>query len=449
MSRVLLVSSNQVTNPYEVYPLGVAVIAGALVSRGHQVEQFDMLVAGDNGFAALGELVRQTAPEFICLSLRNLDNADSFSGRKGWYLDRERELVAFLRSLTSAPLILGGAGFSLMPEAVIDHLKADYGIIGEGEKALCALIEDLAAGRKRGERLIYGERLEDGGEFGSPCFDEKLLSFYLQQNGIIGLQTKRGCPHRCCYCSYPALEGKALRFRPVELVADEIEKIFSAGKVELLFFVDSVFNDAAGYHLELAEELIRRSMKIKWSAFFRPAGITRKQLELLQRSGLCALEMGTDALTDKTLAGLGKGFSLDEVFSAHDLCRSQGLAVAHYLIFGGPGETPATVKEGLQNLDRLDGSVIFPFSGLRILPGTRLYHRALREKVITPDTSLLEPVYYFSPDIDPETMNRDITTACHGRRERLFPPTEAFTRMAVMRRFGFRGLLWDQLLSSA
>ena len=448
MSRILLISSNRVKNPYEVYPLGLAVIAGALVSRGHQVEQFDMLVAGDNGFADLRELVRRTEPEFICLSLRNLDNVDSFSGRKEWYLDRDQGLAAFLRSLTSAPLIIGGAGFSLMPEVIFDYLKADYGIVGEGEKALCVLIEDLVAGRKRDERLICGERVEDGGEFSHPFFDEKLLSFYLQQNGIIGLQTKRGCPHRCCYCSYPALEGKVFRSRPVELVVDEIEKVFSAGEVELLFFVDSVFNDAAGYHLELAEELIRRSLKIKWSAFFRPAGITRKRLERLQRSGLCALEMGTDALTDKTLVGLGKGFSLDEVFSAHDLCRSQGLAVAHYLIFGGPGETPATLKEGLKNLDRLDGSVIFPFSGLRILPGTRLYHQALRENVITPDTSLFEPVYYFSPHIDSETMNRDIAIACHGRRERLFPPAEAFTRMAVMRRFGSRGLLWDQLLSS-
>jgi lipid biosynthesis B12-binding/radical SAM protein len=451
MSRILLISTNRVATPYEVYPLGMAVVAGALAARGHQVEQFDLLAAGKEALGLLEKQVEDQSPDFVCLSLRNLDNVDSLSGTKEWYLDRDRDLVAQLRKLTRAPIIVGGAAFSLMPEEILDYLKADYGVVGEGEKALGDLLEELSDDRRSGKdpgRLVYGERVEDGREFGRPLFSEKLQKFYRQKCGIIGLQTKRGCPHSCVYCSYPALEGRVLRHRPVGLVADEIEQLLSDGELETLFFVDSVFNDAEGVYLHLAEELIRRSLKVRWSAFFRPAGLTRDNLKLLQRAGLFALEMGTDALTEPTLAGLGKGFSLDEIFQTHDNCRSLGLAVAHYLIFGGPGETPTTLKTGLKNLDRLAGGVIFPFSGLRIIPETSLYHRALREEVVAADTSLLKPVYYFSPEIDPSFMNREIAAACHGHRERLFPPADAFVRMAVMRRFGVSGLLWDQLLSS-
>jgi radical SAM superfamily enzyme YgiQ (UPF0313 family) len=426
----------------------MAVIAGALQERGHRVEQFDLLSAGGE-LSFLEELVDDFRPEFVCLSLRNLDNVDSLSGVREWYLDRDREVVRTLRRLTAVPIILGGAAFSLMPEAVLDYLKADYGIVGEGERALCELLERLAAGRPVPERLIRGEPIPEGRDFGSPVFTERLRAFYFDESGIAGLQTKRGCPYGCVYCSYPELEGHRFRYRPVETVVEEIAGIVDQAGPLTLFFVDSVFNDPGGYHLELAEAILRRSVKVQWSAFFRPDGISRGELALLQRSGLFALELGSDALTEPTLAGLGKGFTLDDIFATHDNCRALGLAVAHYIIFGGPGETDATLDEGLRNLDRLEQGVIFPFSGLRLLPGTRLYRRALREGVITSETSLLQPVYYFSPAIDPAAMNRRIAAACKGRRERLFPPAEAFSRMAVMRRFGSKGLLWDKLIASS
>jgi radical SAM superfamily enzyme len=177
--------------------------------------------------------------------------------------------------------------------------------------------------------------------------------------------------------------------------------------------------------------------------------LSRKDLKLMQRSGLFAVESGSDALTETTLKGLGKGFSLDDIFTTHDICRELNLPIAHYLIFGGPLETTGTLAEGLKNLDRLDGGIIFLFSGLRILPGTNLCQQALREGVITLETSLLRPTYYFSPEIDSKTMNREISAACKGRRQRLFPPDEALKRMQVMQRFGFKGLLWDRLIQTS
>ncbi len=447
MSRVLLISTNRATTPYVVYPLGMAVIAGALTELGHRVEQLDMLASADDK-ERLQQLITKFRPEFICISLRNIDNVDSISGDAGWFLEQSKVTVTEIRTQTRVPLIIGGPAFSLMPAEILDYLQADYGVIGEGEAALPQLLEDLAAGRQA-QTIVKGKTPLPGEQFATPQFQPELLDFYQNRSGIANLQTKRGCPHHCSYCTYPQLEGHTFRRRPATAVADDIEHLIKTYAIETLFFVDSVFNDDQEHHLEIAEEILRRSLKIRWSAFFRPADLSLNDLQLMQRSGLFAVESGSDALTNLTLKGLGKGFKLDDIFTTHDICQKLKLPIAHYLIFGGPNETPETLNEGIKNLDRLDNGVIFLFSGLRILPGTRLYKTALKEGILKANNSLLRPTYYFSPNIDSEQMNRELLSACKGHRKRLFPPEEALERMQVMQRFGFKGLLWDQLLQQS
>jgi hypothetical protein len=116
-------------------------------------------------------------------------------------------------------------------------------------------------------------------------------------------------------------------------------------------------------------------------------------------------------------------------------------------MFGGPDETLATVDEGLKNIQRLEKCVVFAFCGIRLHPDTEIYTRALREGILSAKDSLLKPVYYFSPNLDLEGMNQRITIAFRGRRDRIFPPSEGLVRMATMNRFGYRGLLWDKLVS--
>jgi len=212
-----------------------------------------------------------------------------------------------------------------------------------------------------------------------------------------------------------------------------------------IFFADSVFNDAQGQYLEIAEALVRQGNKLPWAGYFRPKGLTADALKLLKRSGLHAIEFGTDATSDETLYGMGKGFGMGDVFEMQALTSAAGIASSHFVIFGGPAENPSTLKQGLENMERLGDTVVFGFSGVRVLPNTPIYQRAIADGVISEQLDLLPSTYYFSPDIDREEINRQLLSAWRGKPKRIFPVAESTHGVADLHEMGFIGPLWDKI----
>ena len=448
MSRVLLFSPNHCESPYQVYPLGMAVVAAAAVKAGHTVLQHDYLAAGRDP-QALGRAVDSFGPDVIGMSLRNIDDVDSYAGDDSWFLPHYREMIDLCRSHSAAPVVVGGPGFSIMPEEIMRYIGADYGVVGEGEEAFPHILNLLAQG-KAPPLLTYGAAPGlDGRQMLSPLLDGDVVRYYNASCGLANLQSKRGCPFRCVYCTYPFIEGRRLRHRDPLQVVDDVRRMVRDHGVEHIFFTDSVFNDAGGAYLTLAEELLRADTGIRWSAFFRPAGIGLEQLRLLRRAGLEMVEAGTDACSDQTLEAMGKGFTFADVAAFNTACAQFEVPVAHFVIFGGPGETLDTVRQGLENLENLKRCVVFPFFGIRILPGTPLRDIALAQGVLDPHEDLLRPHYYYSPDVEVEAMRSMLEASFQGRRDRLFPPGQATELMQVMRRFGYKGLLWDRLLPAS
>ncbi len=445
MARVLLISANTATDPSPVYPLGMATVAGALKDRGHDVAQFDFLAA-EKSEASLAGAIGEFSPTIVGISIRNIDNVDSTSSEEHWYLADIRKMVSVVREKTGVPVVLGGPGYSILPGPILDYVGGDYGIAGEGERALDALIQKLGAGEAVPRITFSREAPLSGESLGIPLYDPELVSFYLGHSGMVNIQSKRGCPHNCAYCTYPALEGKKLRVREPGAVVDDMARMKRDLGIESFFFTDSVFNDSTGHHMALVEEMLRRDLGVQWTAFFRPSNMGKEELRAMKRSGLYAMELGTDAASDSTLAGIAKGFSFEDVTAFNDLCIEEEMPAAHFVIFGGPGETPDTLEEGLVNMERLGKSVVFAFSGIRILPGTPLHGRAKAEGCVAEEDSMLMPVYYVSPDMDYDGMNARLTEAFRRKRNRIFPPSDGLMRMSAMSMFGFKGLLWDRMV---
>ncbi len=143
-----------------------------------------------------------------------------------------------------------------MPEAIIQYLSADGGMVGEGEevfpKALMALAargNDFPAKIKRvGEFIVPHSGkpfrpvwIQDLDSLPPPDWDCLDLKKYFSQGGMGNLQTKRGGPFGCIYCTYPLIEGKKMRLRSPGRVAQEAEALIQRG-VENAFIVDNIFN---------------------------------------------------------------------------------------------------------------------------------------------------------------------------------------------------------------
>ncbi len=441
--KVFLISSNIASTPYSVYPLGLSMVAAGLKNAGHTVQQFDFLASG-RSIEALAKAISEFEPEIIGISIRNIDNVNLLNEQR--YIEAVRDIVGAIRKTSQAKIILGGSGFSIMPEAILAKVGADYGIMGEGESLIVNFVDQAAKGIYPKNKIISSDPKLTAKEIPSAYYDPQIMQFYLQSGNVANLQTKRGCVHKCVYCSYPVLEGADIRLRDIQAVADDIQDLTGKFGAKYIFFTDSVFNDDSGHYLKLLEEMKRRKIDVPWTAFFKPQGLDDYALGLMQETGLKAAEIGADACSDITLKKLGKSFTFKDIHECNGLFAKYNIATAHYFMFGCPGETKETVTEGINNIKALTKTASFIFMGIRILPGTPLAALAIKEGVIKPDQDLLEPAYYIAPGIERIWLEETLTEAFKGVRNCVFPPDALDSSLAFLHKLGYSGSLWEMLI---
>lgn len=441
--KVLLIGANIASTPYYVYPLGLSMVATALRRSGHVVTQFDFL-RNDMSLEALVNELRSFEPGIIGISMRNIDNVNLMNEQR--YIDAVKNIVKNIRDVTNSPVVLGGSAFSIMPETILNEVGADYGIIGEGESLMVGLVSSAETGKFPEKGCIRSSNYMDGEDIPAACYDPDIMQFYLKSGSIASLQTKRGCTHKCIYCSYPFLEGSAIRPRNPGAVVDDIETLINDHNAKYIFFTDSVFNDDEESYLEVLTEMKKRNVYIPWTAFFKPEGLNDKHVELMKETGLKGVEIGADASTDTTLMRLGKRFRFKDIIACNDLFVRHGIATAHFYMFGCPGETKETVIQGLENIKNLKKTVSFVFMGIRILPDTVLHSIAIREGIISQENTLLESAYYIAPGLEKEWLEKTLTEGFSGIRHCVFPPDAMDESLRFLHKLGYSGSLWDMLI---
>jgi radical SAM superfamily enzyme YgiQ (UPF0313 family) len=446
--NVLLISANTNTDPYAVYPLGLDYVAGAIADR-HRVRVVDMNTL--DGVPALAAVIRDFEPRLVGIGLRNVDTTDT-TNLQG-FVDSYRELVATVRRACRAVVVLGGSGFTIFPRQMMRYLAADYGVVGEGER-LAQLVEAIDTGRDPSG--MTGIMTPEDGETIPAPLDQipprrfsgvgDLLPFYLRRGGILNLQTKRGCRFRCIYCTYPHIEGRRLRYTAPAQAARTALALQDAG-ARYLFITDAVFNADFEHSATVARAFKEAGVTVPWGAFLTPTDPPDGYYDQLAQAGMTHAEFGTEALSDTVLKAYRKPFRSVQVFRAHGAAQRAGLHVAHYLLPGGPGETPATLAETLDNAEKLRQCVLFFFCGMRIYPHTDLYETALRQGLISETQSLLEPVFYRTAGLSATQITAQVRQRAGNRINWVVgsggPETAALVERMYSR--GYSGPLWEYL----
>ena len=399
--RVLLISANTEKINMPTLPLGLASVATATRKAGHDVAMADLMVEKDMR-SVLKEAIEGFRPEIIGISVRNIDDQNMENPR--FLLDPVKEIVSGCQSLSEATIVLGGAGYSIFPESALSFLGADMGIQGEGEVVFPDLIERLERGASlSGLPGLYlpGHGLQCKRMFAKnldtlPLPDTDLLSLPSQKEELwMPIQTRRGCPLSCSYCSTGNIEGRVLRRHSPEIIVEWIARWRKAG-VHQFYFVDNTFNLPPSYTKEICRKLIDQDLNMRWWSILYPKQVDKELVAVMARAGCEQVSMGFESGSERILKNMNKRFTLEEVRQISEILSGQGIRRMGFLLLGSPGETRESVEESLVFADSLKLDTLKITAGVRIYPHTSLAKKAIEEGMIASHDELLFPRFYLA-----------------------------------------------------
>ncbi len=452
--RVAFVNTNRMQPP--IAPIGLDYLAEALNFSGHQVDLLDLCWEQDPP-AAIERFFGRSEFGLVGVTLRNTD--DCGLPKPVSFLPDLCRTVAAIREKTASPIVLGGIGFSVLPDRILEIAGADLGVWGEGEFAFC----ELASRIERGDewRTVPNLIWRDGPEWRSnlPAF-RSLAELppmsrrwvdnprYFREGGQAGFETKRGCAGECVYCADPLAKGNQTRVRPPDAVAGEIEKLLEMG-IDHLHTCDAEFNMPVWHALGVCDELTRRGLgeKLRWYAYCAPSPFSAELADAMRRAGCVGINFGTDSGDAAMLQRLGRCHSPGDILNAVRWSKEAGMAVMLDLLLGSPGESRESLTRTIELMKRADPDVVGVSVGVGVYPGTRLAAQFASRQ------DAREPWFHLEPAVAPFVYELLDSLTGDDRRFLYFDPGRpernynynANERLASAIRNGHRGAYWDIL----
>ncbi|MHC4387480.1 MAG: B12-binding domain-containing radical SAM protein [Planctomycetota bacterium] len=402
-----LINTNVMSPP--IGPIGLDYMAGAAKAAGVEVDVLDLCPAEDplkslNGYFDTHE------PQLVGISFRNAD--DCFWPSAQWFVPDLADTVRTIQNLTDAPIVIGGVGFSIFARRIIEHTSADFGIRGDGERAIVSLLNELQ-GAKRFERVDGLIWRKDGAiQSNKPAWPEQLSLptgrdaidnlTYFQKGGQCGLETKRGCNRRCTYCADPLAKGPKLRLRDPSEVADEVEALLAKG-IDVLHLCDCEFNIPRSHAYAVCEEFTRRALggRVRWYTYMAVVPFDSELAEAMSKAGCVGIDFTGDAACPLMLNTYRQHHHKEDLASAVRLCRANSIKVMIDLLLGGPGETPETIAETIDFVKQIDPDCAGAPVGVRLYPGTEMARMVEAEGSLEENPNIRRkyagPVDFFKP----------------------------------------------------
>jgi hypothetical protein len=469
--RLALINSNRIKPP--IAPIGLEYVAEAAHAAGHEVHVLDLCWEEDVEAATTGFLGGAKL-DLIGITLRNTDDC-SFATRDS-FVAGLADLVKTVRTATRAPIVLGGVGFSVMPEEVLRATSADLGVWSDGEFAIAALADCVASGADWREQAgrspaeLPGLVWQSDGEWQrNPLCPRPLSELppmgrswvdngrYFREGGQIGIETKRGCPGKCVYCADPIAKGRVARLRPPAAVADELEALLAQG-IDHFHTCDSEFNLPEHHAQAVCQEIIDRRLgdRLRWYAYCAPVPFSAETARLMRRAGCVGINFGADSGDAGMLKQLRRGFRPEDILQATRHCQEAGITVMLDLLLGSPGESRESLANTIELMKASGADQIGVALGVRIYPGTELCVSLERDGVtegLVGGGDAVEPRFFIEPEV--ASCAGELIDGLIGADERFlfFDPSRpeknynynANERLVEAIAAGYRGAYWDIL----
>lgn len=215
----------------------------------------------------------------------------------------------------------------------------------------------------------------------------------------IPVQSRRGCPLNCSYCSTATIEGRTTRRRSPELVVREVSRLADAG-FDHFYFVDNTFNFPSSYAREICRLILRGGLNITWRCITYPLNIDEELVVSMAKAGCREVGLGFESGSERILSLMNKRFKPADVRRISMMLAEQGIRQMGFLLLGGPGETKETVEESLNFADSLRLDALKITMGIRVYPHTSVAKISMDEGFISFHDDLLLPRFYLARGLE-------------------------------------------------
>lgn len=363
----------KIMRPY--IPLGILYISAWLEKNGYDNEVFDSTFSS---FDQLTSTILKNKPRIVAIYTNLMTKLNVL------------RIIRFIKSrpdLQQTKIVLGGPEVRNHADNFLQH-GADFIVLGEGEESMLELTNwimkeegdlSMIAGimyRKDNDCICKNkerDKLKDLDRLPLPNRQKVNLQLYFnawkEKHGTssITLNTMRGCPYSCKWCSR-AVYGASYRRRSPAHVADEIAWIQSNYSVDSIWFVDDVFTISHKWLASFNAELKQRNIKVAYECITRADRMNEEVVKQLKESGCFRVWIGAESGSQKVIDLMDRRVEVEQVRDMIRMAKSYGIQAGTFIMVGYPGETKEDIFETARHLkssdpDHFTITVAYPIKG--------------------------------------------------------------------------------------
>lgn len=276
-------------------------------------------------------------------------------------------------------VVVGGPHASVAPETIPDFI--DHIVIGEGEYALLDIVDG-----KIKERIVKYSPIADLDQLPMPAWDYfadlpyDWSGNWLPQGPVFTMNTSRGCPFDCSFCSVGSIWGKRYTYLSAERIVADIKYLITNHGAKGIYFREDNFTLNKKRLRKFCNLMIENNLAIPWVCESRASSLTRNTVELMARAGAKGAYIGVESGSQRLLDFMHKRIKIEDVRRAFRLCKEFGINTAASIIVGVPTETENDLDMTKNLLNEITPTVTW-FNVFVGIPKSKLYAYSIENKL--------------------------------------------------------------------